>query len=279
MRAYGSDAHQRAWWDEVARIESRQRRIRAIAEKVLSDHMKDAVRGLEGMTDARLEAIVTTAVADLGDLSGLDLDALSAELSSEIIGRAARPRWIERGTEAMQGGLQDLAEEVGAATLSDIGVDTALDLAVDSPMGVALRHRAQRFAESTANTSWLRVGDTLARGVRDGKGLKELAASLKDLDGQWQGSRAEMIAWTETHSASQVVATEAARQSGVVVGRVWLTSLDDRVRDSHRDAHGQQVGLDEPFIVGGNACEAPGECGVAEEDIQCRCVQQFILED
>ena len=88
-----------------------------------------------------------------------------------------------------------------------------------------------------------------------------------------------MIAWTETHSASQVVATEAARQSGVVVGRVWLTSLDDRVRDSHRDAHGQQVGLDEPFIVGGNACEAPGECGVAEEDIQCRCVQQFILED
>jgi hypothetical protein len=100
----------------------------------------------------------------------------------------ARRRWIERGTEAMQGGLQDLAEEVGAATLADLGVDTALDLVDDSPMGVALRHRAQRFAESTANTSWLRVGDTLARGVRDGKRLKDLAASLKDLDGQWQGS-------------------------------------------------------------------------------------------
>ena len=125
-------------------------------------------------------------------------------------------------------------------------------------MAAALRHRAQRFAESTANTSWLRVGDTLARGVRDGKGLKELAASLKDLGERWRGSRAEMIAWTETHSASQVVATEAARQSGVVSGRVWLSSLDDRVRRSHRDAHGQQVGLDEPFIVGGNACEAPG---------------------
>lgn len=47
---------------------------------------------------------------------------------------------------------------------------------------------------------------------------------------------------------------------------MWLTSLDDRVRDSHRGAHGQQVGLDEPFIVGGNACEVPGECGVAEDD-------------
>lgn len=76
-----------------------------------------------------------------------------------------------------------------------------------------------------------------------------------------------------------MVATEAARQSGVVSGRVWLTSLDDRVRDSHREAHGQKVGLDEPFIVGGNACEVPGECGVPEEDIQCRCVQQFVLED
>lgn len=38
------------------------------------------------------------------------------------------------------------------------------------------------------------------------------------------------------------------------------------MRDSHRGAHGQQVWLDEPFIVGGNACEVPGECGVAEDD-------------
>ncbi|MBK7781686.1 MAG: hypothetical protein IPJ58_13140 [Ardenticatenia bacterium] len=47
---------------------------------------------------------------------------------------------------------------------------------------------------------------------------------------------------------------------------MWLTSLDDRVRDSHRGAHGAAGRLDEPFIVGGNACEVPGECGVAEDD-------------
>lgn len=279
VRAYGSEAHQRAWADEVKVIEGRLGRIRAIAERVLSDHLRDAVAGMEGLTEARLEAIVTTTVADLADLSREDLDALAGELAGEVISRASRPRWIERGAEAMERGLRDLAEDVGAKTLSGLGVDGALDLADDSPMTAALRRRAQRFAESTANTSWLQVGDRLARGVRDGKGLKDLAGSLKDLGEQWQGSRAEMIAWTETHSASQTVATEAARHSGVVKGRRWLTSLDDRVRDSHRDAHGQEVGLDEPFIVGGNACEAPGECGAPEEDIQCRCVQQFVLED
>ncbi len=279
MRAYGSDAHRRAWADDVERIESRLARIRTIAERVLSDHAKDALAGLEGLTEARLEAIVTTTVADLADLSREDLDALAAELSGVVISRASRPRWIVRGAEAMEKGLRTLAEGVGSETLAGLGVEAALDLADDSPTTAALRRRAQRFAESTANTSWLQVGDRLARGVRDGLGLKDLAGSLKDLGDEWQGGRAEMVAWTETHGASQAVALEAARQSGVVRGRMCLTSLDDQVRSSHRDAHGQEVGLDEPFLVGGDACEGPGDCGVPEEDIRCRCVQQWVLED
>ena len=50
---------------------------------------------------------------------------------------------------------------------------------------------------------------------------------------------------------------------------------DDRVRESHRDAHGQTVALDDDFDVGGATGPMPGNLGAAEEDINCRCTVRY----
>lgn len=277
VRVYGSRAHRSAWEDEMAKQRTRQERIRKIAAKLLSEQTRDAKRGLDGITEDQLAALVEAQVDDPASPSPESRVALALALSGAVLGRTAIPRWTERGATAMEAGLRDVAAEVASETFGALGVDAVPDLGPDSPMTRALRARAQMFAESTANTSWNSVGDLLARGVLDGKGLKEMAASISGLDERWQGSRAETIALTETHAASQEVTTAAARESGVVASRSWLSALDDLVRDDHRDAHGQTVGINEPFVVGGEKCDAPGLCPSPEQSIGCRCVQLLVL--
>lgn len=279
VRVYGSRAHRTAWKEENAKLEARKAKLRKIAAKLLAEQARDARRGMDDVTEEQLAALAEAEIDDADNPSKASRTALALALAAAVLGRTAIPRWTERGATAMEAGLREVAGDVAADTFGELGVDGELDLGADSPMGRALRARAQRFAESTANTSWNSVGDLLARGVLDGQSLKEMGAGLSGLDDQWQGSRAEMIALTETHSASQEVATEAARESGVVGGRVWLSALDERVRDDHAEAHGQTVGLDEPFIVGGEECDAPGECPSPEQSINCRCIQLFELLD
>ena len=72
---------------------------------------------------------------------------------------------------------------------------------------------------------------------------------------------------------------ESYKQSGVVRGKQWLATLDNRVRESHADAHGDIVGLDEDFEVGEGSGPAPGQMGVAGEDINCRCTVMAVLGD
>ena len=43
----------------------------------------------------------------------------------------------------------------------------------------------------------------------------------------------------------------AADELGMTYSKEWVSALDDRVRDDHQEAHGQTVGIDEEFEVGG----------------------------
>jgi len=51
----------------------------------------------------------------------------------------------------------------------------------------------------------------------------------------------------------------------VVKGKVWLAALDDRTRETHVQAHGQERALDEDFEVGAGSGPAPGQIGLPEE--------------
>ena len=79
------------------------------------------------------------------------------------------------------------------------------------------------------------------------------------------------IAETESHRDSNEAAYETARKAGATK-KVWHTMLDDRVRDQHSYLEGVEVGLDDEFYTYlGNKAMFPGQFGVAEEDVNCRC--------
>ena len=68
------------------------------------------------------------------------------------------------------------------------------------------------------------------------------------------------------------VATEIEQTNNVVIMKEWHTVGDDRVREPHTWLEGYKVSLDEPFYLMGYEAMYPGDFGVAELDVGCRCI-------
>lgn len=94
--------------------------------------------------------------------------------------------------------------------------------------------------------------------------------------------RADAVAQTETLTALRSGKHEAFRQGVETVGgndqdvqRIWDSSGDGKVRETHNAADGQIViGIDTPFMVGGYQLRFPGDSSLgapASETVRCRC--------
>ena len=92
------------------------------------------------------------------------------------------------------------------------------------------------------------------------------------------GFRTEMIARSESMRASNAGTTELFDAWGVEE-REWLSTRDDRVRDSHLEADGQVRGIHEPFEVGGEELMFPLDPnGSPDNTINCRCTTLPIVK-
>ena len=79
------------------------------------------------------------------------------------------------------------------------------------------------------------------------------------------------IVETEAHRDANAGAYDAAIASGATT-KVWHTMNDDRVRDSHYWLEGVSAPIDGEFYNWrGESTMYPGQWGIAEEDINCRC--------
>lgn len=79
------------------------------------------------------------------------------------------------------------------------------------------------------------------------------------------------IVETEAHRDANAGAYDTAVASGATK-KVWHTMMDDRVRDSHYWLEGVSAPIDGEFYNWrGEKTMYPGQWGIAEEDINCRC--------
>jgi SPP1 gp7 family putative phage head morphogenesis protein len=84
-------------------------------------------------------------------------------------------------------------------------------------------------------------------------------------------NRAMAIARTETGIASSIVQHESYEKNGIEK-KEWLATMDDKTRESHAEANGQIVPIDEPFQVGDAELMHPLDpAGPPEEVCNCRC--------
>ena len=169
---------------------------------------------------------------------------------------------------AMRAGYLDTADDLGMRLRFD----------TDAP-------RVQAFLQSTSASKIVTIAESrfdevralLERSIAEGVTTQELGIRLREhFEG---GSRfwSMRIARTETNGL-YAQASVWAMADGGTEKKEWLSSRDSFVRDTHVEADGQVVGIDEDFQVGAGSGPAPGLINLAEESINCRCAVLPVLE-
>jgi SPP1 gp7 family putative phage head morphogenesis protein len=128
-----------------------------------------------------------------------------------------------------------------------------------------------RITKKVNETTIDQLRNSLRDGVKLGESTADLMDRIENIFTHASTVRAKMIARTETARASNFGATKGMKQAGIKQ-KEWLATQDDAVRDTHSAMDTQVVGIDETFVSPSGAhAMHPGDFGVAEEDINCRC--------
>jgi len=199
---------------------------------------------------------------------------------------------VEAAIKGSKKDWTDLIKSVSYALIEDFGNEIAEDLDgepskgefptelrwIFDPFSAAVnawiaKHAAESVT-SILKTSIIDVHRIIQKGVADGIGTQKIAKSLRKFYDEKSAWKAMRVARTETSMAAGYGQREAALQSGVVKTHSWISSRDDRVRDSHiRADDGQAIPLSQRFKNGllypGDSAGGPGEI------VYCRCVESF----
>jgi SPP1 gp7 family putative phage head morphogenesis protein len=133
-----------------------------------------------------------------------------------------------------------------------------------------------------ANTEVMirQIREEITKGIIQGQAYNKTAKAIKErLD--IGASKAIRIVQTETgraQSQGTQAAFEKASKEGLLLKKVWVSTLDGRTRDRHRSLDGQKVEIDEPFKMSGMQAMYPRGWGVPEMDINCRCTHRAEIE-
>jgi len=170
-------------------------------------------------------------------------------------------------------------EAWGNATLTDLGIAQSFSM-VDPFVVSHLQNFSGTKIVGINETTQEKVRNALQEGIRDGDGVPQLANRITGVFEKARKSRAILIARTEVVGSSNFGTFNAYKQSGVVPRKEWVSTLDDRVRDTHLEMNGKIVPLDRPFVLpDGAQCMYPGETGTPENDCNERCTIVAVVDN
>lgn len=131
-----------------------------------------------------------------------------------------------------------------------------------------------QIADTTLND----VRAIIAGGTEQGMSERAIAKLISSIAPTKSASRSQTIARTEAHQAANVTAAATAKASKLTLKKRWSASKGERTRTAHREADGQTVVQDQPFIVDGEQLMFPGDpSGSAGNVINCRCMVVYVL--
>ena len=160
-------------------------------------------------------------------------------------------------------------------TLSAQGQAVEFGLGAFDPTAVSVRTWLERrtgfWAERVNLETAQLLMEELAEARAQGESIPQIQQRVEKVFRFNDAVRSERIARTESLAAANQGHLAVYEQSGVVEEKMWLATLDERVRAAHAQAHRQVVPRAGQFLVGGEMLDAPGIGGSAENVINCRC--------
>lgn len=186
--------------EKMAEYTKRHRKIVDTAEAVFADKVLSFINRL---VDKALDN-VPSEVADMQNKSLFDEDEMVVEATLDfepILTQVA----TQSGIEAMK--LVDRES-------------------VYNPMEIrkTVKKRVELFAESMVKTDKDKLIDMITQGVQGGSSIPEISGNIRATFADYSKMQADRIVRTEVSSAASSAQVDAWEQSGVVVGKEWITS-------------------------------------------------------
>lgn len=130
-------------------------------------------------------------------------------------------------------------------------------------------------------TTKQQILNAIARGIRDGATVDEIAAEIEGNNVSL--NRARLIVRTEAVGASNIGSMMGAMSTGIVYEKKWVTAIDHRTRGmqrtdkfSHVVLNGQKVDMGNPFNNGENIFYPGDKKASAGNICNCRCSLAYI---
>ena len=195
--------------------------------------------------------------------------------------------WTAKLKSDLKPAIKEVVRKAGefyADTLADHGyADEEFTFNLGDPdvkqwMGDKIEDTATQATQTTYDA----IADALKEGYGDGETVAKLAERINTIFDNADQARANNIARTESTSANNKADIESVRQADLedTLEKFWIDQQDGNVRDSHAQAGADYssdspISVDDEFELEGEkesgSCDSPGNTGIAELDINCRC--------
>ena len=187
--------------------------------------------------------------------------------------------YLETSQDSISASEDEFAKQFKALGLRLETKQDANTWANEYIQGELMRERIVDVADATRR----KIVEGVQAGYEQGLGQRGIADEILRRVPEISVRRAAVIARTETHGAANYGAQRQAQTSKFPMKKIWLAGEDIRTRRTPRDAFdhlgsdGQEVGLNDPFLIptkagGVEALQYPGDpAGSAANVINCRC--------
>jgi HK97 family phage portal protein len=252
----------------------------------IGDHFQETLTESEDLIDAQPLANETEEEINAGNKgSNSDPDNSSQSKPVGVVDRAFEDQDINAVLAAITTGvLHEKLDPIIALTVDQFGQNLVDDIGIGGSFDILnpavidfIENDSAVFITGINQTTRKRVRKALKKGLKEGESLNQLADRVAAVFDSSRGARSKMIARTETVRAANFGTQNSMKQNGVEK-RSWLTTRDGDVRDEHKELDGVVADIDEPFEVAGESAMFPGDFGVAELDINCRCLLKPVID-
>ena len=178
--------------------------------------------------------------------------------------------------------MANIIKQQAIEEIDNFNFDISFDISSQSVVDW-IKARGMKSSTEVNQTTIDAIRTTLTDGINNSETIDELSKRIAEVYGQARDYRTDVIARTETISASNEANLEVYKQAGVNAKKCWLTAGDELVRDSHIQAgkdydDAGAIDLDEDFVLIGGSGQAPGEIDSAAESCNCRCSVYPVIE-
>jgi len=115
-----------------------------------------------------------------------------------------------------------------------------------------ITNKTLKLTGDVTETTINRIQEVLAEGIRHGEGIPKLKTRIEGVYENVSTFRTETIARTETLEANNFATLEAYKQSGVVIGKEWLTAFDERTCEWCKPMNTKVIDLDTNYFNKGD---------------------------